>query len=79
MYFVTRATPIDDIKDKSHKIELKSSRNNIIQPIILNQNYATSYLWSRGRTHVYIHIHMKETLRNQVHAGSGPVRAWFKK
>ena len=55
MYFVTRATPIDDIDSKSHKTELKSSRN-----------YSTNHTKSKsrhllfmasGRTHAHTHTH----------------------
>ena len=47
MHFVTKATTIDDIDDKSYKTEVKSSRN-----------YSTNrYLWPRGYTHTHTHTH----------------------
>ena len=48
--FVTRATLIDDIDSKSHKMELKKAES--IKLIIQRQNHTTSYLWPRDlRTH----------------------------
>ena len=38
LYFVTRATPIDDINSKSHKTELKS-----------RYNYSTNRIKSKSR------------------------------
>ena len=58
MHFVTRATPVDDIDGKSHKIELKSSRN-------YSTNYinANSYLWPQGRSHTYIPLAHESNLK----------------
>ena len=56
-HFVTRATLIDDINSKSHITELKSSRKYSTNHVILSQNYATSYLWTRERTRTYTHTH----------------------
>ena len=47
-HFITRATPIDKIDGKSHKMELKSSHN-----YSASLNHATSYLWPRGRTRTH--------------------------
>ena len=51
---IARATPINDIGGKSHKIELKFAE--IIQPIMQSQNHATSYVFmaSAAYTHAYI-------------------------
>ena len=52
-HFVTRVTPIDEIDGKSHKTELKSSRN-----------YSTNHLKSKSRHWLFIasgmetHTHM---------------------
>ena len=51
--FVTRATLIDDIDSKSHKMELKKAES--IKLIIQRQNHTTSYLWPRG-IHTHAHI-----------------------
>ena len=40
-------------------MELKKAPK-IIQPIIQNQNHATSYLWPRGRTHTQTHTYPHE-------------------
>ena len=48
--FVTRATLIDDIDSKSHKMELKKAES--IKLIIQRQNHTTSYLWPRD-IHTY--------------------------
>ena len=56
--FVTRATVIDDIDSKSHKMELKKAES--IKLIIQRQNHTTSYLWPRGiHTHAHIQYSQK--------------------
>ena len=52
--FVTRATLINDIDSKSHKMELKKAEG--IKLIIQHQNHTTSYLWPRD-LHTHAHIH----------------------
>ena len=60
MHFIIRVTLINIIDGKSHKLELKGSMT--VEPIMQSQNHATSYLWPRGSTHIYI----KVILKNQV-------------
>ena len=68
MHIITRATFIHDIDSKSHKMELKSSRNYSIN--YTSQNHTTSYLWPQGHTYACIHTRMKLISKNQV-------RIWF--
>ena len=45
----------------------------IIQPIILSQNHAASYLWPQGCTHTPIRTYfggIKVIIKSQVHAGT---------
>ena len=77
-YWVTH---IDGIDSKSHKMELKSSCNYLINHI--SQNNATSYLWPRGNTHTHTHSHIQDCIKvisiNQPRVGCRLVHAWFKK
>ena len=57
MHFVSRATPINRFVGKSHKLELKSSRNYLQDP-----NYAIqpSNAWPWQHIYIiYIHAHIK--------------------
>ena len=71
-HFVTKAMPING---KSHKTELKSSRNyptNYIKSKSHHQLFVTS------QTYTHIYDRMKVISRNQTRADLWPVHSWLK-
>ena len=52
-HFATRVTPIDDIDGKSHKMELKISRNNSTNPI---NSKSCHYLFMAWGIHKHAYI-----------------------
>jgi len=62
MHFITTATIMHYYKDKDHKLELRSNRNNLTNHT--KSKLCHSYLWPQGwihniYIHTYVHIHMK--------------------
>ena len=56
MYFIIRATPIDDINDKSHKTELKSSINYSTNHMKSNSCHLLFIaLGAYTHTHTFVH------------------------
>ena len=73
-HFVTRVTPIDDIDVKSHKTELKSSRNySTYQSFKVKITPLVIYSLGSGHTHTHTHTHCQNEVisRNQARSAAG--------
>ena len=77
-HFVTRVTPIDDIDVKSHKTELKSSRNySTYQSFKVKITPLVIYSLGSGHTHTHTHALPERSDFKKPGAQCGR-RAWFK-